>query len=153
MENLRTNPEQEIITIREIEYPLELVFEAFENPERLKNWWGPNGFTNTFNVFEFKPGGKWSFIMHGPEKGNYANECVFIIVEKNNLIVWDRLSNPKFYVIIQFQKVSESKTRLIFRQLFDSIELCDKIRSYTVGKNDENFDRLEIELNKMRKGK
>ncbi len=153
MENLITNPEQEIITIREINYPIDLVYGAFENPDHLKNWWGPNGFTNTFNVFEFKPGGKWSFIMHGPEKGNYANECVFIVVEKNNLIIWDRLSNPKFYVIVQFQKISQSKTKLIFRQLFDSIELCDKIRTYTVGKNDENFDRLEIELEKMRKEK
>ncbi|MFZ1289244.1 MAG: SRPBCC family protein [Melioribacteraceae bacterium] len=151
MEILNTTPDQEIITQRVFNFPIDLIYQAFANPNHLKIWWGPKGFTNTFNTFEFKPGGKWSFIMHGPDKGNYVNECVFIIVEKNNLIVWDRLSNPIFYVIVQFQEISESKTKIIFRQLFASVELCNKIKLHTVGKNDENFDRLEIELTKMRK--
>ncbi|MBK8944427.1 MAG: SRPBCC domain-containing protein [Ignavibacteriae bacterium] len=151
MEIVNSNLEQEIITSREINFPVDLVYQAFENPNHQKNWWGPKGFTNTFNSFEFKPGGKWSFIMHGPDKGNYVNECIFIIVEKNKLIVWDRISNPIFYVIFQFQEISVTKTEIIFKQLFDSVELCNKIRSYTVGKNDENFDRLEEELIKMRK--
>jgi len=35
------------------------VFAAFENPASLAEWWGPNGFTNTFSLFEFRPGGRW----------------------------------------------------------------------------------------------
>jgi uncharacterized protein YndB with AHSA1/START domain len=146
---LNNVPDREINTTRIINFPINLVFEAWTNPDHLKNWWGPKGFTNTFNSFELKPGGKWSFIMHGPEKGNYPNECVFIIVEKNKLLVWDHLQNPKFYVIVQFIEIEKNKTKIIFRQLFDSIELCEKIRSFTIGKNDENFDRLEKELEKM----
>jgi uncharacterized protein YndB with AHSA1/START domain len=41
------------------------IFEAFEQPDQLAQWWGPKDFTNTFEQFEFKPGGKWVFGMHG----------------------------------------------------------------------------------------
>jgi uncharacterized protein YndB with AHSA1/START domain len=151
LEILNTTPEREISSQRVFNFPIELVYKAFADPNHLKNWWGPKGFTNTFNLFEFKPGGKWSFIMHGPEKGNYENECVFIVIEENKLLIWDHLPNPKFYVIVQFTEVEKTKTQIIFRQLFDSVELRDKILKYTEGKNDENFDRLEEVLKEMKK--
>lgn len=43
-------------TSREIPATVEEVFAAFSHPERLSRWWGPAGFTNTFNAFEFKKG-------------------------------------------------------------------------------------------------
>lgn len=55
----------------------DLVYMARYNPEHLKNWWGPKGFTNTFQEFDVRPGGKWKFTMHGPKKGNYKIECEF----------------------------------------------------------------------------
>jgi len=73
-EILTTTPECEIISSRTFSFPQELVFRAWSEPDHLKNWWGPAGFTNTFIEFDFRVGGKWSFIMHGPDKGNYANE-------------------------------------------------------------------------------
>jgi hypothetical protein len=54
-------------TERVLPYPPQQVFEAFARPELLARWWGPSGFTNTFEVFEFKPGGRWKFVMHGPD--------------------------------------------------------------------------------------
>ena len=42
------------------------VFAAFEQPDRLAQWWGPSGFKNTFEQFEFTNGGRWVFVMHGP---------------------------------------------------------------------------------------
>ena len=50
---------------RVLPYQPQPVFEAFARPELLAHWWGPNGFTNTFEVFEFRPGGRWKFVMHG----------------------------------------------------------------------------------------
>ncbi|RZJ52231.1 MAG: ATPase, partial [Flavobacterium sp.] len=66
-EIISTTPESEIVTSRILNFPQEIVFEAWKNPEHLKNWWGPNGFTNTFYEFDFREGGKWTFTMHGPE--------------------------------------------------------------------------------------
>ena len=36
-------------------------------------WWGPNGFTTTTRAFEFRPGGVWEFVMHGPDGVDYPN--------------------------------------------------------------------------------
>jgi uncharacterized protein YndB with AHSA1/START domain len=46
-------------TAREIPATVEQVFAAISDPERLAQWWGPAGFTNTFKVCEFKNGGRW----------------------------------------------------------------------------------------------
>lgn len=64
-------------TSREIPAPVEHVFAAFSHPERLSRWWGPADFTSTFSVCEFKNGGRWSFIMHGPDGRTYPNESGF----------------------------------------------------------------------------
>jgi uncharacterized protein YndB with AHSA1/START domain len=46
-----------IIGVRVFDAPRELVFAAFTDPKHLAQWWGPDGFTTTTSVFEFKPGG------------------------------------------------------------------------------------------------
>jgi uncharacterized protein YndB with AHSA1/START domain len=142
-------PDREILTTRIISAPQQQVFRAWTDAEILQRWWGPKGFTNTFHEFDPVPGGKWKFIMHGPEKGNYPNEVVFLHVNKPSLLAWDRISQPLFRVVTTFEEVEKDKTRLTFRMQFDSKEECDKIRKFAVDKNEENFDKLEQELAKM----
>ncbi|MBB4803395.1 uncharacterized protein YndB with AHSA1/START domain [Flavobacterium nitrogenifigens] len=149
-EILSTTSDSEIATTRVLNFPQELVFKAWSNPEHLKNWWGPNGFTNTFHEFDFREGGKWVFTMHGPEKGNYENDVEFIKIEKPNLIAWKRHSKPLFQILTIFQSVSENETKVIFKMLFETEEECQKLKPYVVDKNEENFDRLEVELSKMK---
>jgi len=144
-----TTPDTEIVTIRILNYPRKQVYEAWTNPELLKAWWGPKGFTNTFNTFDFKVGGKWSFVMHGPDKGNYPNECTFTIIREPELIVWDRQSKPLFQVEVRFEELAPNEAQVTFKQKFQTVEECEKIRKYTVGKNDENFDKLEVVLSQL----
>ena len=145
----RTTPESEIVTSRIINAPIALVFRAWSEPNHLQNWWGPAGFTNTFKEFDFRVGGKWSFIMHGPEKGNYVNECEFIKIEKPSLIAWKRHSQPLFQVVATFEEVSAKDTKVVFKMLFDTEAECQKLKVFVVDKNEENFDKLETELGKM----
>ena len=49
------------------------VFAAIGDPARLAKWWGPDGFTNRFEVFEFWPGGRWVFDMIGADGRVYPN--------------------------------------------------------------------------------
>lgn len=149
VEIINTSPDCEIVSSRVVSAPQELVFRAWSEPGHLKNWWGPAGFTNTFNEFDFRVGGKWSFIMHGPDKGNYPNECEFIKIEEPSLIAWKRYSKPLFQVVATFEEVSADETKIVFKMLFDSPEECSKIKAFAVDKNEENFDRLENELFKM----
>ncbi len=145
------NPDsnRKIFSSRVLNYPVEIVYEAFANPEHLKNWWGPKGFTNTIHEFDLKPGGKWILTMHGPEKGNYENSSVFKIVEPHKLIAWTRVSQPYFDMEIGFKKINDSETEISFLMTFDTIEECEKIRKFAEPKNEENFDRLEKEVLKI----
>ena len=149
-EIITTTPECEIISSRIFSFPRELVFRAWSEPDHLKNWWGPAGFTNTFIEFDFRVGGKWSFIMHGPDKGNYANECEFIKIEKPTLIAWKRHSKPLFQVVVTFDDFIQDKTKVVFKMLFETADECNKIKKFVVDKNEENFDKLETELNGMK---
>ena len=140
-------PDLEIITVRILNFPKKIVFKAWSDPELLKVWWGPNGFTNTFEIFDFKPGGRWKFVMHGPEKGHYQNECEFIAIDTPDFIFWKRHSQPLFKVCAVFEVVEIEKTKVTFRMIFDTTEERDKLKPFVVDKNEENFDRLEDLLN------
>lgn len=146
-ELLNVAPECEIMSSRVFNAPCEAVFDAWTDPDKLKEWWGPAGFTNTFHEFDPQPGGKWKFTMHGPGGvGNYQNECTFMIVEEPSLIAWSRQSQPIFRVVTTFDEMPGSKTKLIFRMQFATKEECDKIRKFAPDKNEENFDKLEAVL-------
>ena len=149
MQILNVSPDCEIVNSRVINFSRDLIFRAWTDPYHLKNWWGPKGFTNTFNEFDFRVGGKWSFIMHGPDKGNYANECEFIKIEEPALIAWKRHSKPLFQVVATFEDMGSDQTKLVFKMLFETAEECNKLKPYVIDKNEENFDKLEVELTKM----
>lgn len=140
---------REIFSSRILNYPVEMVYNNFANSNHLKNWWGPEGFTNTIHEFDLKPGGNWILTMHGPEKGNYENSSVFEKVEPNKLVSWKRKSQPIFNMEIGFKKVDENKTEISFRMIFETSEECSKIRKFVEPSNEENFDRLEQEIKRV----
>ncbi len=51
-------PGCEVVTTRIMNASQELVFKAWSDPAHLKKWWGPSGFTNTFNGFDLREGGR-----------------------------------------------------------------------------------------------
>lgn len=146
---MKEEPQREIYSSRILMSEIEKVYEAFANPRYLKKWWGPHGFTNTIHEFDLRPGGKWILTMHGPEKGNYENASVFVTIEPMKLVAWKRLSKPLFDMEVGFEKISPESTKISFRMIFETVEECEKMRQFVVPKNEENFDRLEMELKDM----
>src|SRR5436853_5049446 len=63
--------DREIVISAVIGAPRELVFEAFTRVRHLPRWWGPEGFTTKTRSFEFRVGGEWDFVMHGPAGTDY----------------------------------------------------------------------------------
>jgi hypothetical protein len=53
-------------------------------------------------------------------------------------------------VVTTFESTAEGHTSLVFRMQFESKEACDKIRKFAPDKNEENFDKLEKELQNIR---
>ena len=129
--------------------PIDRVYEAFANPQYLKEWWGPEGFTNTIHEFDLRVGGKWRLTMHGPEKGNYENAAIFTLVESGKRVAWTRESQPYFDMEVGFEKVADGQTVISFTMVFGTAEECEKMKKFVEPKNEENFDRLERVLVKM----
>ena len=143
------SPACEIVSTRTVKATPEIVYAAWTNPEHLKTWWGPHGFTNTFEEFDLRIGGRWRFVMHGPEAGHYKNDCEFTHIHPPHAIAWKRYSQPLFLVVATFEAIAPDQTEIVFRQIFDTEKECGKLRPYVVDKNEENFDRLEVVLANM----
>ena len=128
-------------TSREIPALPEVIFEAFSNREKLAKWWGPSGFTNTFNHFQFKQKGKWSFIMHGPDGKNYPNESEFIEIILNEKIVVRHISNPIFTLTVKITN-AEKGSKVDWIQEFDDKQVAKNVAHIVVPANEQNLDRL-----------
>src|SRR4029453_865393 len=128
--------------------PRELVFKAWTDPDHLALWWGPKGFTNTFQEFDLRPGGRWRFVIHDPNGAEYQNESVFIeVVEPERLVFQHLKPVHEFQATVTFEDLG-GRTKLTWRMLFDSAAECEKVRGYIVAANEENLDRLQAQLAK-----
>ena len=139
-----------VYSFRKLSAPLAQVYNAFSNPEYLKEWWGPEGFTNTTHEFDLRVGGRWRLTMHGPEKGNYENAAIFTDVEPGKRVAWTRETQPLFDMEVGFDKVEDGQTVISFTMVFSTAQECEKMKKFVEPKNEENFDRLEKVLVKMK---
>lgn len=147
-ENLEPESEREVVSTCILNAPREKVFEAWTNPEILKKWWGPNGFTNTFEEFSLKPGGIWKFVMHGPDGKNYPNLSEFIEISAPHRIMFNHVSEPKFKVTAEFEDL-DGKTKLVWRGLFETKAKYNAIKNFMTEGNQQNLARLAAELEKF----
>jgi uncharacterized protein YndB with AHSA1/START domain len=117
--------DREIVVTRVFDAPRALVFKAWTDPKHLAHWWGPNGFSITTHAMEFKPGGSWRFVMHGPDGRDYKTEQVYVEIVEPERLVYRHVSTPQFQTTVTF--VDEGgKTRLTAQMLFESAALRDQ---------------------------
>ena len=81
-----------------------MVFRAWTDPERLKRWWGPKGFTNPVCEVDVRPGGAIRIDMRAPDGVVYPMTGTFIeIVEPERLVftssALDNNGEPLFEVL------------------------------------------------------
>jgi uncharacterized protein YndB with AHSA1/START domain len=58
---------EDLIVTRIIDAPLELVWKAWTEPERVMKWWGPKHYTSPSCTIDLREGGKFIFCMRAPE--------------------------------------------------------------------------------------
>lgn len=126
---------------RMLPYQPQAVFGAFAHPEVLAQWWGPSGFTNTFEEFEFETGGRWKYVMHGPEGTHHPNESVFLELDAPSKIVIQHVSRPR-YVLTVTLAAHEAGTALTWVQEFEDATVAGRIRHIVEPANEQNLDRL-----------
>lgn len=122
MENQKSSTENKGLFLkRTLNAPIDLVWQAWTQPEHIANWWGPNGFTNTISKMDMRTGGEWNLVMHGPDGTDYDNKCIFREVVQNKKIVYEHINWPKFLATVEFDAQGE-QTQMTWKMEFESEE-------------------------------
>jgi uncharacterized protein YndB with AHSA1/START domain len=127
--NATQTADRELVFTRVFDAPRELVFKTWTDSKHVAKWWGPNGFTNTIEEMDVRPGGVWLLVMHGPDGVDYRTKIVYLEVVKPERLVYkhepEKGSEPvDFQVTVTFADQG-GKTELTMRMLFPSAEALD----------------------------
>lgn len=114
--------DREIVISRLIDAPRALVFDAWTDAEHIGKWWGPHGFTTTTYGMDLRPGGEWTFVMHGPDGTDYKNKIVYLEVTKPQRLVYKHEGREadeavKFQSTVTFTEQG-NKTTVTLRMVF-----------------------------------
>jgi len=137
----------QIITTRLIAAPRELLWKLLTSPEHLQHFWGPDGFTNSYQQFDLHVGGRAAFTMHGPDGKDWPNRFKFLQVEPPHLLVFEHDGGedwPEEHRFInEIELIEETgKTRLTMKLTVSSIERRDALATFAVDGGLQNVDRL-----------
>lgn len=78
---------QDLVITRRFEAPVDLVWRAWSDPELVKQWWGPAGFTAPVAEIDFREGGAALLCMSSPQFGdNYS------ILHYQEIVPMERIS-------------------------------------------------------------
>lgn len=128
--DLATEPN--VISARRVfDAPRALVFAAWTDMRHLAQWWGPVGFSTTTRSADFRTGGAWRFVMHGPDGTDYENRIVFDEVMPPERLVYrhggaDEAQPASFKVTVLFAEDGE-RTQLTMRMEFASAQARDEV--------------------------
>jgi uncharacterized glyoxalase superfamily protein PhnB/uncharacterized protein YndB with AHSA1/START domain len=118
----------ELIYVRVLNAPRDLVWEVWTEPEHIKEWFGPEGFTITHKTMTVQKGRQWKFTMHGQGQ-DFENKIEYLEVNKPSTLVYrhgDEEDDISFMVYISFETLGD-KTLLTMRSVFKSEEYLDEI--------------------------
>ena len=132
-------------TQRVVPFTPDAVCAAFSDSARLAKWWGPKDFTNTFESFEFKTGGRWKYLMHGPDGHDYPNKSVFRELVAGTRLVVEHVSSPRFTLSVSLQPLEEG-TQILWIQEFEDPKVAEAVRHVAEPGNEQNLDRLHMHL-------
>ncbi|MFY1654400.1 SRPBCC family protein [Solwaraspora sp. WMMB762] len=121
--------DREIVISRVIDAPPELVFEAFTEVRHLSRWWGPEGFSTTTRSFEFRVGGEWDFVMHGPDGTNYSEWITWTEIvppQRIALLHGESRDDPNAFESTLAFAPDGAATRIVMRTVFPTRELRDQ---------------------------
>ncbi|CPW41661.1 SRPBCC family protein [Mycobacteroides abscessus] len=130
---------------REIAASPSSIFAAFEDGARLARWWGPDGFTSTFQSFALEPGRMWTFVMHGPDGKDYKNQISVLEVVPSSKIVFHHVSGPRYLLTVTLESTSGGTT-VGWNQEFENPDVGRRLAPILTSANEEVLTRLGAEV-------
>ncbi len=116
-----------LIGMRLFDAPRAVVFKCFTDPKHLAAWWGPDGFSLTTHSFDFRVGGVWRFVMHGPDGRDYQNRITYDEIVPPERLVFhhgggEDVEPVEFTQTLAFEEVGNGQTRLTWHSRFPTAE-------------------------------
>jgi len=134
--------------------PRDLVWKVMTDPDRVTNWWGPEGYTTTVVEMDVRPGGRWRWINHttGGEDAAFKGEYLEV-VPPERIVQTEIFDVPGFddRAAINTLTLEDlgGKTKLVARSTFPSVEdLEGALAMGMIGGALVTYDRLAAEIAK-----
>jgi uncharacterized protein YndB with AHSA1/START domain len=111
---------ERVVVRRAISASRERVFHSWTDPEQLRRWWGPGGFTCPDAVVDLRPGGTYRLVMKPPGDGPIMSVTgTYREVEPPELLVytwrWDSgpaASDHESLVTVEFTELRDGRTEV-----------------------------------------
>jgi uncharacterized protein YndB with AHSA1/START domain len=150
---LSTPSDLEIVMTRVFNAPRRLVYEAHSKPEHIQRWWGPRGSTMTSCEIDFRPGGRWRFVLREADGSENAFRGEFReTVEPERIVQTFEWEGMPGHISVDTLTLVEQdgKTTATTTSRFDSVEDRDgMLQSGMEAGANESYDRLEEHLATM----
>jgi uncharacterized protein YndB with AHSA1/START domain len=100
MESKTALNNEEIVIDRVFAIPVAKVWRAWTDPESMKKWWGPNGFTCPTSTIDARQGGKYLNCMRSSDGQDFWSTGFFKeFVPNKKLVLTDSFSDSKGNII------------------------------------------------------
>lgn len=91
---------QPLIITRSFGAPREKVWKAWTEPEQVKRWWGPKGFTGPVCKIDLRVGGKYLYCMRSPEgQDTWSTGTYREIIAPERLVCTDSFADAEGKVV------------------------------------------------------
>lgn len=109
----------DLVLERVIDAPPEKVFKAYTDPAILSQWFAPRPWSITDAVVEPRAGGRFNFVMHGPDGERFPNAGIFLEVVENRRLIstdaltpdWKPAGAPFMVARIELEPTGDGKTK------------------------------------------
>lgn len=124
MNNTNDASDRTVTIERTFNAPIELVWEAWTEPEHIAEWWSPKGMKTEIIEHDFKVNGKWKYVMPMPDGNEFIAEGKYIaIIQFEKIISMANFKPMTEGVEIQsLFKKNGDKTDFIFNVIHPSVE-------------------------------
>lgn len=136
----------ELVATRLLPFPRERAFAALSDVGQLVHWWGPDGFTSTSEAFDFRAGGTWTMVMHGPDGTDYPNLYTFQEIEAPARAVVVHPDPAHWFELTIVFDDAPGGTLVTWRQRFVDEAHFAQIKDFLVVANAQILVRLEAVL-------
>lgn len=122
-DNAQKSSDRELVLTRVINAPREKVYQAWTQPELLKQWFTPRPWTTPIVETDVRPGGASLFVMRGPDGNEFPNRGVYLEVVPNERLVftdayteaWEPAEKPFMTVVLTFEDAGAGQTKYTAR--------------------------------------